>query len=194
MISLRTTTAHRKSAGAFSLIEVAIAIGVFAFAIVGILALFPVAMQSARESRDETIVVNIARMVMSELRASPFNAARVVALRNPANDDNMVWEDKEVRTINLGANANDIAVGYRLVAVSNGTQRWNPVGVVSENLPPTDPPPAPLTQAGSSDYTVRIQTARLNTNPAVARVTVTVQSAGAAGSYPFTVLVSENQP
>lgn len=53
---------------AFSLIEIILALGVIAFAIVGIMGLFPVAMKSAQESQRETRATLIAQQIFSDLR------------------------------------------------------------------------------------------------------------------------------
>jgi uncharacterized protein (TIGR02598 family) len=52
----------------FSLIEIILALGVIAFAIVGIMGLFPVAMKSAQESQRETRATFIAQQIFSDLR------------------------------------------------------------------------------------------------------------------------------
>jgi len=57
-----------KTSFAFSLIEVVLAVGVISFALVGIIGLFPVAMQSALDSQRETQVAFIARSLFSELQ------------------------------------------------------------------------------------------------------------------------------
>jgi uncharacterized protein (TIGR02598 family) len=57
-----------KTSLAFSLIEVVLAVGVISFALVGIIGLFPVAMQSALDSQRETQVAFIARSLFSELQ------------------------------------------------------------------------------------------------------------------------------
>ncbi len=69
----------------FTLVEIALAVGIFAFAIVAIMALFPVGLKSASESRIQTIVAQIARTVLSDLRTGDFKAARVVTSPPPAN-------------------------------------------------------------------------------------------------------------
>lgn len=56
------------SVAAFSLIEVVLAVGVISFALVGIIGLFPVAMQSALDSQRETQVAFIARSLFSEMQ------------------------------------------------------------------------------------------------------------------------------
>lgn len=52
---------------AFSLIEVVLAIGVIAFALVGIMGLFPMALRSAQESHRETRATMIAQQIFSDL-------------------------------------------------------------------------------------------------------------------------------
>ncbi len=47
------------------------ALGVIAFAVVGIMGLFPVAMDSALESQRETRAAHIARQIFSDLKSSP---------------------------------------------------------------------------------------------------------------------------
>ena len=54
----------------FSLVEVVLALGVIAFALVGIMGLFPVAMKSAQESQRETRATLIAQQIFSDLRVS----------------------------------------------------------------------------------------------------------------------------
>ena len=60
----------KRNAGAFSLTEVVIALGIFAVSMVGVLALFPVASSAGRESSEETQAAIIAQTVMGDLRAS----------------------------------------------------------------------------------------------------------------------------
>jgi len=55
-------------AAAFSLVEIVLALSVIAFAIVGIMGLFPVAMRSAQESQRETRSTLIAQRIFSDLR------------------------------------------------------------------------------------------------------------------------------
>lgn len=62
---MKTTT--RSSAG-FSLVEIVLALGVFAFAIVAILGLFPAALTTAQRARAESIAPEIARGIFATLR------------------------------------------------------------------------------------------------------------------------------
>jgi type II secretory pathway pseudopilin PulG len=57
--------------GAFSLVEVALSLAIISFAIIAIMGLFPVAMQTARESNRETRAALIARRIVDELQSLP---------------------------------------------------------------------------------------------------------------------------
>ncbi len=174
---------------AFSLIELVIAMSIFAFAFVGLIGLFPVALQNARMSRDETLIVNIARMVISEIQASPFRRVRLVTERNPDGSDKAVvtppWDLSQ---------KNSIAFNYQLVEDPNGVQRWNPVGVNTTPDDPVDTTPPP-------EFIVRVSStilgpASVTNTPRLAQVTVTVETpatspAAQRESYPFTVLLRE---
>lgn len=52
----------------FSLVEIVVALGIIAFALVAILGLFPVAMREAREGRNETRAASIAQLIFGQLR------------------------------------------------------------------------------------------------------------------------------
>lgn len=68
----RVHSPNRKPDGtaAFTLIEIVLAIGIMSFALVGILGLFPVALETARDSKSETQVALLARQIESDLLAS----------------------------------------------------------------------------------------------------------------------------
>lgn len=55
---------------AFSLTEVVVALGIFAVSMVGVLALFPVASSTGRESAEETQATILAQMILDEIRDS----------------------------------------------------------------------------------------------------------------------------
>lgn len=59
--------------GAFSLVEVTIALGIFVFALVAILGLFPMAVQTSRASLDLFTVTQIANGLASDLGRKPFS-------------------------------------------------------------------------------------------------------------------------
>lgn len=83
MASRSSIRAKRNVDSGFTLVEISLAVGIFAFAIVAIMALFPVGLRSANDSRAETIVTQIARTVMSDLRTGTFKTARVATSATP---------------------------------------------------------------------------------------------------------------
>jgi type II secretory pathway pseudopilin PulG len=66
--------------GGFSLVEVTVAIGIFAFVVVGILGLIPTALKLRAESSQETLAVLIAQEMISSVKAAPN--IREVTLRD----------------------------------------------------------------------------------------------------------------
>jgi len=88
----------------FSLVEVTVAIGIFAFVIVGIIGLFPTALKIRAESALETRSSMIAQQLFSQVRSSP-NISNVVVRTGPAFDNN------NMRTSNLLIT--DLLLGYQ---------------------------------------------------------------------------------
>jgi len=69
----------------FTLIEIVLAIGILSFALVGILGLFPVALETARESKEETMMAQIAQSIEADIRRADGATAEVLATGfNPA--------------------------------------------------------------------------------------------------------------
>lgn len=104
---------------AFSLVEVTIAIGIFAFVMVGILGLFPTATKMRADSAVETRAVLIAQQLFSYVEsagsggAAPGFAPISFSVTNVAMRDGPALEPKNTRTnINL-TNAGGIVVGYQ---------------------------------------------------------------------------------
>ncbi|MCX6901672.1 MAG: hypothetical protein NT105_23580 [Verrucomicrobia bacterium] len=60
------------SSSGFSLVEVMLAVGIVAFAVVGVLTAFPVGIEAARDSRDENTAALIADNIFTRLRSQPF--------------------------------------------------------------------------------------------------------------------------
>ncbi len=67
-------TASFSSRG-FSLIEVIITVGVISFALVGLMGIFPIALEQSRNCIDETRSAQLARMVFATLAGEPVAAA-----------------------------------------------------------------------------------------------------------------------
>ena len=64
---------RRGAQAAFSLVEVALAIGIVSFGLVGVLGTFPIALTSARESIAQTRSAELASSLFASFRAQPFN-------------------------------------------------------------------------------------------------------------------------
>ncbi len=67
---------------AFALVEVVVALGVVAFALVGIIGLFPLAIRTNLECQRETRATQIAQMVLADLRVN--SSSRRFCLAGPA--------------------------------------------------------------------------------------------------------------
>src|SRR6476646_4219948 len=59
------------SAGAFSLIEVTLAIGIASFCLIAVFGLVPVAALTNRNATSQTVATNMMATVMADLRATP---------------------------------------------------------------------------------------------------------------------------
>ncbi len=78
---MRVVSASRlKAWGGFSLIEVTLALGVIAFALVAIMGLFPVAMKSATESQRETRATFIAQSILADLGSGSSTTNTFIAI------------------------------------------------------------------------------------------------------------------
>jgi type II secretory pathway pseudopilin PulG len=105
--------------GAFSLVEVTIAIGIFAFVMVAILGLFPTATKMRADSALETRAVMIAQQLFSYVEssgsaaASPVFSPIVFSVTNVALRDGPALVPENTRTnINL-MNPGGVVVGYQ---------------------------------------------------------------------------------
>ena len=65
----------RRSNCAFSLVEVALALGVAAFCLIAIFGLMPVGVQTNRNATSQTAATNIIAAVVADLRATPKNSS-----------------------------------------------------------------------------------------------------------------------
>jgi len=69
-----TTQNHPNSSGrlaAFSLVEVVMAIGIVAFAIMGVVAMLPVGLKEARNATEEIRAANLSSLVAEDLKSLP---------------------------------------------------------------------------------------------------------------------------
>lgn len=77
----------------FSLIEILLAIGVISIGVVAILGMFPVAVRSADDSRQETQAALIARAIFEELRSQSTAERHFTASTNLEDEDARVSVD-----------------------------------------------------------------------------------------------------
>jgi len=99
---------HR--ATGFSLVEVTLAMGIFAFVIVGILGLLPTALKIRAESSQETRAAIIAAEIFSAIAASP-DLQRVYLRQGPGLTDPSEYET-DGRPPDLTVDGNTYAFGY----------------------------------------------------------------------------------
>jgi type II secretory pathway pseudopilin PulG len=59
----------RRSAAAFTMVEIAISLGVIAFALVAIIGILPTGLQTQKDNREETIVVEDARVLIEAIKS-----------------------------------------------------------------------------------------------------------------------------
>lgn len=82
-----TPPAFSRRTGAFSLVEVALALGIAAFCLVAVLALVPIGVDTGKMSSDQTAANGILTHVLADLRATPANVSTsaVYGVAIPAN-------------------------------------------------------------------------------------------------------------
>ena len=70
---------------AFTLVEVALALGIVAFALVPIIGILGIAMTTNTESGSDTSIAAMTTLVLNDLRSAPFNAMGEAVPSDPAN-------------------------------------------------------------------------------------------------------------
>lgn len=116
--ALKSVAAVQNSA--FSLIEVVLALAVIAFAITGIMGLFPVALRSAQESQRETRATLIARQIFSDMKASPSTNVLIATGTNLASSANFKTENlTSAWTNSIGYDSEGLPVGLMPAASAN---------------------------------------------------------------------------
>lgn len=115
---------------AFSLTEVVIALGIATISVVSILALFPVGLDTARESSAETQAAVLARTIVSDLvsgsRARGFSNAILLKGNNNASAG-------DYQSVNLTL-ANTQSVAYRYEGHWFGVQGYEPLALKAMGL------------------------------------------------------------
>lgn len=103
------------AAGAFSLVEVTIAIGIFAFVMVGIIGLFPTALKQRSQGAVETRSAMIAEQLFASVRTSLQPGAVITnpSLTNVILRDGPALVSDNSRNVNLLDQNKPIVVGYQ---------------------------------------------------------------------------------
>lgn len=156
----------------FSLIEVALALGVAAISLTAILGLFPTAVETAREARRETRATFIAQSVLSDLRAGDPAAVRLKS--GPGDSDFTAAADLTT------------ASGTKTLAFDD---EGSPLAEVTANFD------APVRSPADASYGARVAWEPAPSPSRLIRLTVTVETPLAAPAadrrrYPFTTLLA----
>jgi len=195
---LPPSTPRPSREAAFSLTEVVIALGIFAISMVGVLALFPVASATGRESSEETQAAILAETIISDLRTSTSAKGKAGGwiVRGPNTFNASQW----LRPVTL-TNVSTNFVVYDLVPRVNSSGP-DGVGMIGQPVALkaifTNLSSATYSNAINSTSAVfgsRISVEPLTNLPGLALVTVTVDSPVSANftnrrSYSFPSLLS----
>lgn len=149
----------RAFARAFSLIEVVIALGIFSFAIVAILGLFTVSLQTSRESEGEIQAASVASMLVAIRKASPTNAAASLAIPVKAlnQDYGPAYAGQTTSYVGLdGSLTNAAAAAYRITCRA-GTNSVTGTGLAQVYLMLSWPPQADAASLQAGRYEVLTQ-------------------------------------
>ncbi len=125
----------RSSNNAFSLIEIVLAVGIISFALVGILGLFPVALDAAADSREETQSAFIAQQIYAGLftptpflpgkSGTEFESAvgKAVDLRGTGSETLYAQHSGEISAVRTQASIYEATVNWTADAPVNGLTR-----------------------------------------------------------------------
>ena len=166
----------------FTLVEITLAIGIFAFAIVAIMALFPIGLQSANESRVGTIVTQIARTVLSDLRTGEFKKARIITEPLPTTGA----APTGTGVVEFDLSANPPTPTYLLYTAGGKIKSVSTSGKYA-------------TGHATGDFIVKIESKLVQTTiPVLAQVTVTVEAPASAPAtnrtkYPIVTLMGDTR-
>lgn len=184
-------TPRQNDADAFSLVEVAIAIGIFAFVIVGILGLFPTALRIQSESAVETRSSMIAQQLFDAVDLS------IDKWTNPSGNvfTNITLRDgpglvaANSRGIDLVNASRPIVLGYQMKSSmpyylykQNGSAAWN-TGIASgagAQEPPDGAKVNPPALSNDIITLAKISASNVAGNPKLYQVTVEVRSPAVA--------------
>lgn len=172
--------AHSQAAGAFSLVEVTIAIGIFAFVMVGIIGLFPTALQQRTQGAVETRSAMIAEQLFASVRTSLQPTAVVTnpSMSNIVLRDGPALISDNSRNVSLLDSTKPVVVGYQATTSmpyylfeQSGSTAWNDGIDETVTWEPgrTYPPTA-------NEITTLAKISATNVSPGLFRVDVEVRS------------------
>ncbi len=165
--------------GGFSLVEIVVALGVVAFAVVAIMGLLPAAVDSAVLSKQESRATFIAKSIQAHLAATPFDAARIFEYVAPA-----PFTKTDVQL--------DLAVGGTLHLAYN-----------SDGEPTTPVAPSAYIQGlrppGTSEFLVRVTATPVTGTPGLCHIEIRVESPAAGPeakrrAHTFVTLLADPNP
>jgi prepilin-type N-terminal cleavage/methylation domain-containing protein len=135
----------------FSLVEVSIAIGIFAFVVVGIFSMFPVGMRQQVSSAQEALGVQTAQHVMASIAAAP-NLSNVNLVIGRSGPTNVVF-----------SNANLVTAPVVLGLGGADPLPVMPLGAAAWTIPVTDP---------NIQSVVRIAATNVTGSPGLYRISI----------------------
>lgn len=97
--AIASTRSRRKAERGFSLIEVTLALGLSAFALVGVLGVIPSALSTARQSFDQNRAAAIANTLFASFRSQPFD--KVGFLDQQFGEDGLTTSSSDDSLLNL---------------------------------------------------------------------------------------------
>lgn len=146
---------RRNSRASFSLVEVVLALGVIGFAIVAILGVFPIALQSGRSAQNETRAAHIAQNIINSVASQAQTNFTTITLPLPASPpsappSSITPIDLSSSTTTLGA---PVAVLY---ADNNGQLSESSAGAAYLVSITTNSSPSGFDSGYANLFTVRI--------------------------------------
>lgn len=92
----RVPTGRARVSGGFSLVEVTLALGIVAFAMIPLLALLPAGLSASHASMENTIFTQVISRISSDVQKLPFSKVDTYAGQTLTFDANGVKTDKDV--------------------------------------------------------------------------------------------------
>lgn len=177
---LPPSTPRPSRGAAFSLTEVVIALGIFAVSMVGVLALFPVASATGRESSEETQAAILAQTIFSDLRSATDAKGKSAGwiVRGPNTFNAGQW----IRPVSLTTGSTNY-VAYDLIprVNSSGPDGTGMIGqpislkAINTNISSASTFAQPITASGAI-FATQIAILPVPTSVGLAQVTVTVET------------------